>query len=186
MNLESVALDSGSISNGESFIKAVLSKDDNNFTALYGNSLIFYKQGRIAESAESLNRALEIDLLASQFQVNKLKEMIIELLMPKPPVKLIVLDELKKRYDDIKQVSYLFNFMTVLNPQIFILPSNSDTLQKFKTLQKRPSSQVGILKTVNKNNFCIICNKAFAKKFSLNRHMYLHNGIRNHSCRCVN
>lgn len=174
MNLECVTPDSGSISDPESFIEAVLSKDDNNFTALYGKSLILYKQGKIAESVECLNKAVRIASSSSQFQASKLKEKLIELLQPKSPVKLIVLDELKKQYD-IKQVSYLFNFMTFPKPQ---------TPSTIMTQRPGPSSQVGTSYT--RECSCTICHKKFAKKFSLNRHMHLHSGIRNHSCRYVN
>lgn len=159
--------------------ESVLKSNETNRFALYGKSLILYSRGKIEESAKFLRNALDQDLQEKEAQVEVLRDKLVELLEPKPPTKVIILDELKKKFDGVYQESFLLNFMNI--PESFPKPWR---IQKNFVKPRPPPATSSFNHPVKINNeyFCIICGKGFTKIFSLNRHMFLHSGIKNHSC----
>lgn len=84
------------------FLDKVLVSDASNNLALYGKSLICYRQGKIEDSAQNLNKAMEAETFPMKIKSEELKANLIELLEPKPPTEVYILDELKKKHEDLK------------------------------------------------------------------------------------
>lgn len=81
----------------------VLASDDSNSLALYGKSLVCYQQGKIEKSAENLRKAMENDSFGSNNKSDELKAKLLDLLEPKPTPTIFILDEMKKKYEDMQQ-----------------------------------------------------------------------------------
>lgn len=162
--------------------ESVLKSNETNRFALYGKSLILYSRGKIEESAKFLRNALDQDLQENEGHADVLRDKLVELLEPKPPTKVIILDELKKKFDNVHQESFLLNFMTI--PESF--PKPWRVQNPFVKPQPLPAeattSSFNTPVKINNEYFCVICGKGFTKIFSLNRHMFVHSGIKNHSC----
>lgn len=160
--------------NNDDIFDIVLQNDESNFRALYGKSLVLYRQGYIEESAEFLRRAMNTESLEEASKINEVfKNTLIDMLEPKPRTKMVILDELKRRYNDIKQESFVLNFMTV---------PTSETGTRFSTTSF-PRTRTQGDKQKPERVTCVICHKSFTKLFSLNRHLLIHSGTKSHHCR---
>lgn len=158
----------------------VLVEYESNFEALYGKSLILYQKGKIEQSAEVLKKILDIKPQANHHKVVKLKQCLIDLLEPKPPSSVDILNAIKKEYSEIK------GFETITFGTSAATSIATNQLGTCGTNQRQSlmlSQQVHFPRPKEARSFfCILCNKTFSKMFSLNRHMLIHNGIKNHKC----
>lgn len=160
----------------EAAFDSVLAKDDSNFYALYGKSLIFYKTGKIDEASEFLSKSLAAKPPERQFKVNEFRKMLDQLLEPKQPVRVNILDELMRKNPNFRKS---LDILMALHPPKQVSSAREEVI----TLQSthKPSA---VQQDAVKNKFgCSICPKSFNKVYSLNRHMCLHSGIKKHSCR---
>jgi hypothetical protein len=165
----------------EEFVDKLVNEDEINYLANYVKSLLLYKQGKIEECAEYLTKTLDSMPAEIDNKAHIIRQNIIELLEFKPPPRVIILDELKEKYNDIWQESFLLNFMTVHKPQ----PSTSNYSRRGRPMITTGRITYSEPKPKRKDFFCIICRKPFSKMFSLNRHMLIHEGIKSHTCRFV-
>lgn len=169
----------------EGILDESLIRDESNYLALYGKSLILFNEGKFEASAEFLKKAL--DVANYENKANELREKVADMLEPKPPSRVVIMDELAKRHEDFVKHSFLLNFMTLPRPPPAHIASTVSTtpVSTFPHQENRIPAQAPHRNTEKprKDFSCVFCGKSFARVFSLTRHILLHNGTKSHACR---
>lgn len=80
----------------EVILNDILAKDELNSWALYGKSLLLFNQGKVEESADILKKTLDAGSSIIQKKAKRLRQRVIDLLQPEKPIKIEILEQLKK------------------------------------------------------------------------------------------
>jgi uncharacterized Zn-finger protein len=143
----------------------VLLDEPENFLALYGKSLSLYKDGKMDESLEILNRAINLDTTNTDNRAKEFRDLMEKIITMKTDQIKIEPGLAAMGFNSRKSENLLIKSMILRQPCVEI-----------KSADKSASS------TKPKSYSCNICEKEFTKMFSLNRHMNLHTGKKPHKC----
>lgn len=144
----------------------VLLDNPENFFALYGKSLSLYKDGKVEESLETINKAINLKPSDPENKAKELRGMI---------EKIIVMKAAQCKFEPGFPYGFGFNSRKpenlLIKSMIFRQPIAGHKIGERPAAPLKPKCYL-----------CKICDKNFTKQFSLNRHMQLHTGFKPHKC----
>lgn len=161
----------------------VLERNELTDLANYGKSLILFSEGRFEKCEEYSQKAVAQGLTSESFRINELITQTTNLLQRKVPQRVDILKELNLKFLE-NQTRFVYNFVaTPKPPKLTDIPldlrTNNAIPLLIKPLFQKTSGE-------RRDFFCMICKKGFTKMFSLNRHMMIHTGTKNHHCNICN
>lgn len=131
---------------------SVLLDEPFNFFALYGKALTLYKDGKMEECIETMNKAIKIEPIDAESNAKDLRDKIQQMIQIK---------NAHKGVGKLDQVKANMVHQPIAGHKI---------------------GQRATIEPKDKSHLCKICDKNFTKAFSLNRHMQLHTGEKPHKC----
>lgn len=143
----------------------VLLDEPLNFFALYGKSLSLCKDGKMEESLETINKAINLETADSESNAKELRDLLDKIITMKAAQCKIEPGIFGYGFNSRKPENLLIKSM------IFRQPIAGHKIGERPTAPSKPKSYI-----------CKTCDKSFTKMFSLNRHMQLHTGFKPHKC----